>query len=58
MMKVRPSISSNDYDIIVLVFWEWFMGDYSLKMMKELEALPNAKNRKVLLLKLNLDNSK
>jgi hypothetical protein len=58
MMKVVPTINANDYDMVILVFWEWFMGDYSLKMLKELEALPNAKNRKVLLLKLNLDNSK
>ncbi|MFM9944183.1 MAG: hypothetical protein ACKVQB_03010 [Bacteroidia bacterium] len=58
LLKQNTLIEIKDYDIVVLAFWEWYMGNYSIKMLKELQALPNLSNKKILLIKMNLDNSK
>ncbi len=55
LMKGNPVIEVSKYDIIIIAYWQWFMVDYSLNMLKELQALPNIKNKKIVLIKLNMD---
>ena len=57
-MRKQPVIDPGKYDIIILAYWEWYMEHHSTDMLKQIQALPNASNKKVLLIKLNLDNSK
>lgn len=57
-MKGSPVIETQKYDIIIIAFWEWYMGAYSIRMLRELQSIPNINTKKVLLIKLNLDNYK
>jgi hypothetical protein len=58
LMKGSPVIETQKYDIIIIAFWEWYMGAYSIRMLRELQSIPNINTKKVLLIKLNLDNYK
>ncbi len=58
LMKGSPTITASDYDIIIVAYWQWYMVNYSLNMLKQLQSLPNLNNKKVLLIKLNMDYSK
>lgn len=58
LMKTNPIINTNKYDIIIIAFWAWYMDKFSIKMLRELQLLPNYNNKKVLIIKLNIDNSK
>ncbi|MCC6721098.1 MAG: hypothetical protein IT243_02775 [Bacteroidia bacterium] len=58
LMKTNPIINTNKYDIIIIAFWAWYMDKFSIKLLRELQLLSNFNNKKVLIIKLNIDNSK
>lgn len=58
LMRYHPHIEYQKYDIVIVAFWAWYMEHHSLDMLKEIQALPNANNKKVLFVKLNIDDSK
>jgi len=54
LMKKQPAIDFKNYDIIIIAFWQWYMASYSTDMLQQIQTLLNSKNKKVLIIKLNI----
>jgi hypothetical protein len=41
LMKWSPTIVASNYDMVIIAYWQWYMVNYSLNMLKQLQSLPN-----------------